>query len=122
MAIGKAKDSWIKDNRNPREVYYFDVERCKICALREGCYKAGAKIKTYKVVKKADTQIEQMQFQQSERFKEKYRERYKIEAKNAELKQVYGYARANSYGLAAMQMQGALAIFAANLKRILKLM
>ncbi|GHT02598.1 transposase [Bacteroidia bacterium] len=97
MAVRKAKDSWIKDKRNPREVYYFDVEKCMVCALREGCYKAGAKIKTYKVAKKADTQVEQLKFQQSNHFKEKYRERYKIEAKNAELKQADGYDRANSH-------------------------
>ena len=44
-----------------------------------------------------------------------------IEAKNAELKQVYGYDKALSYGLDGMQMQGAMTIFAANIKRILKL-
>ena len=46
---------------------------------------------------------------------------YKPGAKNAELKQVYGYDRAQPYGLSCMKMQGAMAIFAANLKRILKL-
>ena len=51
----------------------------------------------------------------------KARERYKIEAKNAELKHVFGYDRAESYGLYSMQMQGAITIFAANIKRILKL-
>jgi hypothetical protein len=35
---------------------------------------------------------------------------------------VFGYDRADSYGLSAMQMQGAMAIFAANLKRIFKIM
>ena len=48
--------------------------------------------------------------------------RYKIEAKNSELKNVHGYNRAISYGLDAMQMQSALAIFTVNLKRIIKLM
>jgi|SRR5665647_101463 len=32
------------------------------------------------------------------------------------------YTRASSYGIASMQMQGAMAIFTVNLKRILKLM
>jgi hypothetical protein len=62
-----------------------------------------------------------MEFQQSERFKQKAKERYKIEAKNAELKNVYGYGRSQPYGLSCMQMQEAMAIFASNLKRILKL-
>ena len=40
---------------------------------------------------------------------------------NAELKHVYGYDKAESYGLYSMQMQGAITIFAANIKRILEL-
>ena len=44
-----------------------------------------------------------------------------IEAKNAELKNVFGYDRAMSYGLASMELQGAMAIFAANLKRIIRI-
>ena len=47
--------------------------------------------------------------------------RYKIEAKNAELKNVFGYDRALSYGIECMRMQGAMVIFVANIKRILKL-
>ncbi len=45
----------------------------------------------------------------------------KEEAKNSELKNVLGYDRALSYGLSCMEMQGALTIFAANVKRIIKL-
>ncbi|MCM2555517.1 transposase, partial [Chryseobacterium sp. Ch-15] len=52
---------------------------------------------------------------------EKSKHRYKIEAKNSELKNVHGYNRAIAYGIENMQMQGAMAIFAVNLKRILKL-
>ncbi|TCC96364.1 transposase, partial [Pedobacter hiemivivus] len=54
-------------------------------------------------------------------YKEKTKERYKIEAKNSELKNVHGYRRATSYGIQNMEMQGAMAIFTVNLKRILKL-
>ncbi len=36
------------------------------------------------------------------------KERYKIEAKNSELKNVLGYDRALSYGLSYMEMQGAI--------------
>ncbi|TDF93299.1 transposase, partial [Paenibacillus piri] len=56
-----------------------------------------------------------------EYFKTKSKERYKIEAKNSELKHRHGYDVATSSGLLGMQMQGAMAIFAVNLKRILKL-
>ena len=123
MAIRKAKQGKKNHLWNQTLTYYFDVEKCKTCALREGCYKAGAKFKTYSVTIKTDTQQEQLAFQETSEFKEIYRnERYKIEAKNAELKHVLGYDRAESYGIEAMQMQGAITMFAANIKRIIKLM
>lgn len=110
-----------KINRyNQSMVYYFDVEKCKRCPLRDGCYKPEAKSKTYSVAIKANEHIEQEVFQQSDYFREKARHRYKIEAKNSELKNVHGYDRADSYGLESMKMQGAIAIFVVNLKRILK--
>lgn len=123
MATRKAKQGKKGQQRNQVEVYFFDVEKCKICPLREGCYKAGAKTKTYSNSIKTDTQTEQVAFQETEEFKKLYKsERYKIEAKNAELKNVLGYARAESYGMDAMQMQGAITMFAANVKRIIKLL
>ena len=89
MAIRKAKQGKKNHRWNQALTYYFDVEKCKTCALREGCYKAGAKFKTYSVTIKTDTQQEQLAFQETTEFKEIYRnERYKIEAKNAELKNV----------------------------------
>lgn len=122
MAIRKARQGKKDDGTNQTDTYYFDVEKCKTCALKEGCYKSGAKTKTYSVSIKCDEHQEQMKFQQTDYFKEKSRHRYKIEAKNSELKNVHGYDRACSYGIASMEMQGALAIFTVNLKRILKLM
>ena len=121
MAIRKAKQGKI-GKQNQTRTYYFDIEKCKTCALRDGCYKAGAKSKTYSTTIKTGTQAEQVAFQETTEFKELYRtERYKIEAKNAELKNVLGYDRAESYGMDAMQMQGAITMFAANVKRIIKL-
>jgi len=63
-----------------------------------------------------------LEFQETEYFKEKTKHRYEIEAKNSELKNVHGYGRATSYGINNMQMQGAMAIFTVNVKRIIKLM
>ena len=121
MAIRKARQGK-KDGRwNQSWTYYFDTEKCKTCSRRDGCYKEGAKFKTYSISIKAGEQERQAEFQKTPEFKAKARERYKIEAKNAELKHVYGYDRAESYGLYSMQMQGAITIFAANIKRILKL-
>jgi hypothetical protein len=81
----------------------------------------GAKTKTYSVSIKSDLHQYQIDFQETEYYKEKAKHRYKIEAKNSELKNVHGYDREISYGIANMQMQGAIAIFTVNLKRILKL-
>jgi len=121
LAIRKARQNRKNVGKNQADVYYFDIEKCKICPLREGCYKDGAKSKTYSVSIKSELHQEQMIFQESDYYKEKSKHRYKIEAKNSELKNVHGYNRATSYGIENMQMQGALAIFAVNLKRILKL-
>ena len=57
----------------------------------------------------------------TEAFRRLYKERYKIEAKNGELKNRYGCTRAIGRGLISMQLQGATAIFMSNIKRILKL-
>lgn len=123
MATRKARQGKKEGQWNQTLTFYFDIEKCKTCVLRDGCYKAGAKSKTYSVTIKTDTQTEQIAFQETEEFKELHRrERYKIEAKNAELKNVLGYARAESYGMDAMQMQGAITMFAANVKRIIKLL
>ena len=121
MALRKGRQGKKNANTNQVDAYYFDVEKCKTCALKNGCYKPGAKTKTYSVSIKSDEHQEQMKFQQTDYFKEKAKHRYKIEAKNSELKNVHGYGRASSYGKASMQMQGAMAIFTVNLKRILKL-
>lgn len=34
-----------KKNKNPRMIYFFDIEKCKYCPYREGCHKEGAKRK-----------------------------------------------------------------------------
>ncbi|MEK4043159.1 IS1182 family transposase [Paenibacillus sp. FSL H8-0048] len=121
MAIRKAKQGRKKEGgKNQREVYYFDVEKCKSCPFKEGCYNGGAS-KTYAVTMLSDEHSEQAEFQEKEYFKTKAKERYKIEAKNSELKHRHGYDVASSSGLLGMQLQGAMAIFAVNLKRILKL-
>jgi transposase len=122
MAIRKARQGKKGIGENQVDTYYFDIKKCKTCALKNGCYKPEAKTKTYSVSIKSDEHLEQMEFQQTDYFKEKAKHRYKIEAKNSELKNVHGYARATSYGIESMQMQGAMTIFTVNLKRILKLM
>ena len=122
MAIQRAKHGKKIKSSNQYYAYYFDVEKCKGCQLSNGCYKEGAKTKSYNMSIKTPEQEDQMRFQESEYFMRKAKERYKIEAKNAELKNRYGYNKADAAGIGSMQMQGAMAIFASNVKRILKLM
>jgi transposase len=121
LAIRKARQGKKNRGKNQADTYYFDVEKCKVCPLRENCYKPGAKTKTYAVTIRSNLHRQQMAFQETEEYKEGIKHRYKIEAKNSELKNVHGYDRAIAYGIENMQMQGALAIFTVNLKRIIKL-
>ena len=122
MAIRKARTGKKGVACNQSDTYYFDIEKCKHCPFKEGCYREGAKSKTYSVTIKSNVHTEQEKFQESDYFKEKSKERYKIEAKNSELKHRHGYDVAKSSGLVGMELQGAMAIFTVNLKRILKLM
>lgn len=121
LAIHKYLDKRKTEGKNPRMTYFFDVEKCKRCPYKAGCYKEGAKKKTYTETLICDSHSEQAQFQETEHFKEMAKERYKIEAKNSELKHRHGYDIASSSGLIGMEMQGAMTIFAVNLKRIIKL-
>jgi transposase len=111
-----------KDGQGDVETYFFDIKKCKHCEHRQGCYKDGANSKSYSVSIKTNVHQEHMQFEKSEFFKEKAKERYKIEAKNSELKHRHGYDVASSSGLIGMELQGAMTIFAVNLKRIITLM
>lgn len=121
IAIRKARQGKKKIGVNQVNTYYFDVDKCKNCLFKEGCYKEGSKTKTYSVTIKSEEHTYQNQFQESEYFKEKSKERYKIEAKNSELKHRHGYDVASSSGLIGMELQGAMAIFTVNIKRIIKL-
>jgi hypothetical protein len=121
LAIRKARGGKKNIGQNQVDTYYFDIEKCKVCPLRENCYKPGAKVKTYSVTIKSELHQQQVAFQETGHYKDKAKHRYKIEAKNSELKNVHGYDRAIAYGIGNMQMQGALAIFTVNLKRIIKL-
>lgn len=121
MAIRKARQGKKGIGSNQADTYYFDIEKCKRCP-KKGCYKEGAKSKSYSVSIKSNEHSEQRKFQETQYFKEKSKERYKIEAKNSELKHRHGYDVASSSGLIGMELQGAMAIFTVNLKRILNLM
>ena len=123
LAIRKAKQGSknSKQGNQKVECYYFDVEKCKHCPYKKGCYKEGAKYKTYSVKIKEDIHIKHMDYMKTEEFKKLYAERYKIEAKNSELKSSFGYDTANACGKNGITIQGASALFLVNMKRIFKL-
>lgn len=124
MAIKKARQGRTKENKgvlNKTETYYFDIEKCKHCPYKKGCYKEGARYKTYSITIKDDVHIKHMEYMETEEFKKLYSERYKIEAKNSELKSNFGYDTTNACGKNGITIQGASALFLANIKRIIKL-
>ena len=64
MAIRKARTGKKNQGENQKDTYYFDIEKCKVCPFREGCYKEGAKSKTYSVSIKSTEHKEQEAFQE----------------------------------------------------------
>jgi IS5 family transposase len=121
LAERKAVTGKKSQTRNQVLTYYYDVDKCKNCALKDGCYKKGAKSNTYSVSIKSDAHKEQQAFQESEYFKKRAKERYKIEAKNAELKGAHGLETADSVGIISMRLQSYFTAFVANVKRIVSL-
>lgn len=117
MAIKKAKDKCGSKNRDVMR-YYFDVEKCKTCPFRDGCYKDGAKKKSMTVTIKKDIHMEQKEYMATEEFKKLYKERYKIEAKNSQIKNIGDMKVATGCGLSCMTIQGATTLFLTNIKRI----
>lgn len=121
--LAKSKSVKVKKkDQNAQLKYFFDVKKCQVCPIRNNCYKEGAKTRSYSVTIKSNEHLEQEAFQETELFQEIYKDRYKIESKNSELKNRHGFGKANSSGLFGMKIQGATTIFIANMKRIIKLM
>ena len=125
MGVMSAKGREVEksSNQNTNRVvrYCWSHRKCQICKMREECIGTSTR-------KRIDIRIvsnehkEQMAFQNTPEFRRLSKERYKIEAKNAELKNVHGYTRAESFGISAMELQGAVTLFVVNLKRIMKIM
>lgn len=110
-----------KPNKSNSVRYHWKPQTCEICAMKEECFN-GRKSCLLEIRVLSKEHQNQMEFQKTETFRVLSRERYKIEAKNAELKNVHGYDRAESYGISALELQGALIIFVVNLKRIMRIM
>ncbi len=95
-------------------VFFFDVEKCKTCPFQEGCYKPGAKSKTFSVRLLADQYKEHIEFEATDEFKAHMKLRPTIEHKNAELKRYLGLTRAKYRDLFRMRIQAFLTAFTAN--------
>lgn len=122
MAIRKVHQKGSKHNSYSEvDTYLFDVEKCKWCPFKEGCYKEGAKTKSLNVTIKKEIHSQQMDYMKTDEYQELYKERYKIEAKNGELKTNYGYGRVSGCGKTGITIQGATTLFLVNMKRIFKL-
>lgn len=111
-----------KEGRSSAIRYRWNPNVCAICPIKDTCLRPGAKSKSYVIRLNVQEYEEQKRLQQTQYFRELSHERYKIEAKNSELKNAHGYDRADSYGISAMELQGAVTIFVVNLKRIMKMM
>ena len=80
------------------------------------------KKKTYTITIEEKHEDPHKDFEKTEYFKKKIKERYKIEAKNGELKQAHGFDRCKYMGLFGMKLQAGLSAFVVNIKRMIKLM
>ncbi|MDT3429109.1 transposase [Paenibacillus forsythiae] len=69
LAIRRARQGKKGQGANRVDTYYFDVEKCKRCPLREGCYKEGAKSKTYSVSVKSQEHMAQARFRKVKRLR-----------------------------------------------------
>ncbi|MCM1564518.1 MAG: IS1182 family transposase [Dehalobacter sp.] len=102
-------------------IYWFSVKTCKKCPYYGTCCKTGAKRKSYCLKLSGETHQKQYAFEQTEYFNKRIKDRYKIEAKNAELKQVHGLDRCKYVGLFGMRIQMYFTAFVANVKRMIRL-
>ena len=114
---------WNKSAFFAVKITNFNDGKAKTPSLSRGITQALAynrlqirsKTKIYSVSIKPKLRQDQIAFQESGYYRSKSKERYKIETKNSELKNVHGYRRAHSYGVQHMDEQGATAIFTVNL-------
>lgn len=118
IAISKRIVTYKKDNNRQSIIYKFDKAKCATCPLRDACLK-GAKEKTFSASVLSEEQKDILQRQKTDYFQERRRERYKIEAKNAHLKQGLGYDKTMGKGIEMMELQAAVTFFVSNLKIIL---
>jgi len=68
IAIRKARQGKKGVSNNQTDTYYFDIEKCKQCQYKEGCYKDGVKSKTYSVIIKSNVHTRTERFSRKRLF------------------------------------------------------
>ena len=123
MASKKSCTGVKSPDKPQRETYFFDVDQCRKCPLKDKCgFKDCQKSKTYNVtVRMSQLHYDHLEKQESDEYKLLAHERYKIEAKNGELKNEHGYGHTVYTGQHGMTLQAGVSLFVVNLKRILVL-
>lgn len=119
MIVRKSRTGKKNVGASQQETHFFDIVLCKCCPLREGCYKDGAKSKTYSVSLKSREHSEQLEYEQTGEFKAYRRKRYAIESKNSQLKNTYSLTRNKTSDLKGITLQSVMTIITVNLKRII---
>lgn len=109
-------------NENNRRVdmYYFDIDKCRVCPLRDRCLtKSDSRSKSYSVSVNTQLQKEHIRKSQTGDFKEKYRQRTISERTNSVLKKSFGLKETYAKGLEMVTVQSAVAVLAYNLRLII---
>ena len=111
-----------KPRKNGTIGYSFRRSDCSKCPFKDKCIdnkKDGYK----KIVKNIDCELfsRHREFEQTDEFKEKAKSRWKIEQRNAHLKNEYGLKKTYGTGLKSMKAQSFLVAFTANVVKITKL-
>jgi hypothetical protein len=120
IAISSSVRVYKKDNNRKAMVYAFDEKKCSVCKLRKTCLKGKAGFRTFSVTIPSKEQKELLEKSKTDYLKDRLRQRYKIESKNAHLKRRYGYDKAFGKGIKMMDLQSAITCFVSNLKIILR--
>lgn len=112
---------WNAKNGNQYHQYIFSKKRCKKCPMKDQCRVGKGKSQAYSITQASEKNKARLEFEASERFRERMKLRYRIEEKNGELKEAHGLRKADSIGLFAMQLQMYFTAFVVNVKRIVSL-
>ena len=111
------------ENGNSYIKYLFSKKKCKVCPLCEQCRvgKSNAKERSYSITQPSEKNRARLEFEASDAFLERLKNRYWIEEKHGEMKVAHGLHRADSVGIEAMRLQTYFTAFVVNVKRIIKL-